>query len=171
MKKETFAGVCSILSSLPSNVKWDEGIAQIYLTIMREWDDRVVGEIMRHVLLKCEFRPTIAELRNIGLRIFADVPTVQQVNQHITDLCIRYIAENRIKPADDIHPCINVIVKMAGGWRRIGMMDSDTTKAVVKECYGEYITTESNDAFLITPPDTKKHELTTGDAIAKAITE
>jgi len=171
MKKETFAGVCSILSSLPSNVKWDEGIAQIYLTIMREWDDRVVGEIMRHVLLKCEFRPTIAELRNIGLRIFADVPTVQQVNQTITDMCIKYPAEQRTAKAALIHPSINYIVEMAGGWRRIGMMDSDTTKTVIKECYGEYIATDSNDTFLVAPPSEKHRELTTGDAIAKAITE
>jgi hypothetical protein len=88
MTKETFKGVCSVLSSLPSNVKWDEGIAAIYMTIMRNWDDRVVGEIMRHVLLKCEFRPTIAELRNIGLRIFADMPTVQQLQQVVQILQI-----------------------------------------------------------------------------------
>ena len=171
MTKETFKGVCSVLSTLPSNVKWDEGIAAIYMTIMRNWDDRVVGEIMRHVLLKCEFRPTIAELRNIGLRIFADMPTVQQLQQVVTSLCYQYQAEQRIAKADLIHPSINCIIKMAGGWRRVGMMDSESSRSVIKECYAEYITADSNDEFLINPPDSKSHELSAGDAITKAITE
>jgi|LauGreDrversion4_2_1035121.scaffolds.fasta_scaffold44110_4 hypothetical protein len=171
MDKTTFAGVCSVLATLPSNVKWDDSIAQIYLAIMRGWDDRVVGAIMRTVLLKCEFRPTVAELRNIGLRMFGDVPTLQQVLDAVSTTCIMAPANKRIDYGTRWHPCVNEIVYKAGGWTRIGNISSDESKAAISEAYAYYIISDTNDHFLTSPPVEKKSELESGEATVKAITE
>ncbi len=171
MDKEVFAGVCSVLATLPSNVKWDDGVAQIYLAIMRNWDNRVVGSIMRTVLLKCEFRPTVAELRNIGLRTFGDLPTLQQVLDNVSTACIMAPADNRTRYAFRYHACVNDIVHSAGGWKRIGNMQSDESKAAISEAYANYVIRDTNDHFLTSPPVEKKYELESGDATVKAITE
>lgn len=171
MDKTTFAGVCSVLATLPSNVKWDDSIAQIYLAIMRNWDDRVVGAIMRTVLLKCEFRPTVAELRNIGLRMFGDVPTLQQVLDNVSTTCIMAPADKRTNYAFRYHACVNDIVHDAGGWKRIGNLPSDESKAAISEAYANYVIRDTNDHFLVSPPVEKKSELASGEATVKAITE
>jgi hypothetical protein len=125
---------------------------------------------MRTVLLKCEFRPSIAELRNIGLRTFGDVPTVQQVLDAVSTTCIMSPANKRNDYGTRWHTCVNDIVANAGGWTRIGQIDSHDAKAAITEAYAYFIISDTNEHFLVSPPVEKHLELQSGDTTVKAIT-
>jgi hypothetical protein len=171
MDKDTFKGMCAVLSTLPSQQKWDDGVASVYLMIMRPWDDRVVGAIMRHVLLQCEFRPTVAEIRKIGLSLFGNVPTKAQAMYDIKSIITRW-GSDRDKHAESIHPCLPMIVKNAGGWSVIGFSNSEENHVIVSEAYDKVMATYNMDSYLINPSeDAMKDLLNGGASTVKAITE
>jgi len=171
MDKKTFSGMCAVLSTLPSQQKWDDGVASVYLMIMKEWDDRVVGALMRHILLHCEFRPTVAELRKIGLSLFGNVPTKAQAAYNIKRI-ITHWAADRDKHAEAIHPCLPMIVKDAGGWAALGLSNSEESMSMICEAYSNVMATHNMDSYLINPSEDAMQDLLSSGAITvKAIAE
>lgn len=172
MNKATFAGVCTILSTLPSQTKWEDASASVYLAIMKEWDDRVVGATMRHVLLRCEFRPTVAEINKIAMSLFSDIPTDGQAILYIQRVITRW-ASNRDEHAHDIHPVLPLIVKQAGGWTSIGMSDNYSAHSRVKDAYDYVMATHNFEHYLTNPVENDKTRqlLQSGSSTAKAISE
>lgn len=171
MTKQTFSGVCAVLAALPSQTKWDDGTAAIYLTIMKDWDDIVVGTTMRHVLLHCEFRPTVAELRKKALGIFGMLPPAALLADKATDI-IRNWASNRNEHAAEVHPMLPEIVARAGGWTYLGMSDSHHARQRFFDAYNEVMAGDDMDKYLT---QVDKHQFAhiaeTGMATAKALAE
>lgn len=171
MDKKTFSGMCAVLSTLPSQIKWDDGVASVYLMCMKDWDDRVVGALMRHVLMHCDFRPTVAELRRMGLQLFGNIPTKAQALNEIRKV-ITYWASNRDSHAFDIHACLPNIVKVAGGWNTLGMTTSEKADELLSEAYDTVIGSVSMESYLIKPLEHKMADLLESGAVTvKAITE
>jgi hypothetical protein len=139
---------------------------------MKEWDDRVVGATMRHVLLRCEFRPTVAEINKIAMSLFSDIPTSSQAALDISRVITRW-ASDRDEHARDIHPVLPLIVKQAGGWASIGMSDSQSTLYKISDAYKDVMATHNFEHYLTNPVenDRTRSLLQTGSSTAKAISE
>ena len=171
MEKKTFAGVCTVMSTLPSHHKWDDQVAAVYLTIMKDWDDRVVGALMRHVLLHCEFRPTVAELRRMGLQMFGNIPSKSKAVHEIKRVITQW-ASDRDNHASQIHPCLPAIVHQAGGWAAIGLASSEKAFDIIGESYNSVMSTYGMDSYLTHPEQDKLKDVLEGGArTVKAITE
>lgn len=171
MDKKTFAGVCSVMATLPSHHKWDDQVAAVYLTIMKDWDDRIVGALMRHVLLHRDFRPTVSELRRMGLQLFGNIPSKAQAMTEIKKIITNWALE-RDKHASIVHPVLPIIVERAGGWTAIGMTSSDRVYDLISEAYDSVIATYAMDSYLIHPDEDKLKDVLEGGArTVKAITE
>jgi hypothetical protein len=132
MRKETFAGVCNILQSLPSKIDWDDNVALSYAIVMNNWDDVLVGLIVRHVLLNCTWRPTIAEMRLIGIRIAVGNYSAADLALKISNIInAEFYTQERWDKLDKgieagVYPFyLKDIVESLGGFNRIGSRSSD----------------------------------------------
>jgi len=171
MTKQTFAGVCAVLKTLPAATKWDDGMASIYLTIMRDWDDAVVGATMRHVLLHCEFRPTVAELRKKAIGLFGNIPSVGSLADSATNI-IRNWSANRDEHAAEVHPILPKIVKVAGGWHVLGQSEAHVSRQLFFDAYNQVMANDDMEHYLTSPDSTQVSGLIeSGNATAKALAE
>jgi hypothetical protein len=146
MRKETFAGVCNILQSLPSKIDWDDNVALSYAIVMNNWDDVLVGLIVRHVLLNCTWRPTIAEMRLIGIRITVGNYSPADLASMISNIInTEFYTKERWEKMDKgieagVYPFyLRVIVKNLGGFNRIGSRNSEQNVELIADvlatCY------------------------------------
>lgn len=139
MTKPMFAKVCAVLQTIPSQVKWDDSIAVVYATAMRDWSDEVVGAIMDYVIRTCEFRPTVAELRKIGIKLFDPTLSHDAIYDEIKRILIMVSPPDRAKYVDSkiaqgrIRPEIRSVVEECGGWYRLSLMDTPDVRAKVRE--------------------------------------
>lgn len=139
MTKPIFAKVCAILQTIPSQVKWDDSIAVVYATAMRDWSDEVVSAIMDHVLKNAEFRPTVAELRKIGIKLFDPMIAPDRIYEDIRRILLFVTPSERTGYVEraiakkSISEVVKRVVQEAGGWNRLSSMDSDVVKKVVYE--------------------------------------
>jgi len=158
MRKETFAGVCNILQSLPSKIDWDDNVALSYAIVMNSWDDTLVGLIIRHVLLNCTWRPSIAELRMIGIRIAVGNHSAADLAMMISGIINAefYAAERWDKLdkgiATGTYPFyLRTLVEKLGGFIRIGSRSSDENVNLLKDALADYMTSLEFDKKLEEP--------------------
>ena len=146
MRKETFAGVCNILQSLPSKIDWDDNVALSYAIVMNNWDDVLVGLIVRHVLLNCNWRPTISEMRLIGISIAVGNYSPVNLASMISDIInSEFYTQERCEKMDKgieagVYPFyLRVIVENLGGFNRIGSRSSEQNVQLIGDalcnCY------------------------------------
>lgn len=139
MTKPFFAKVCAILQTLPSQTKWDDSIAVVYATALKDWSDEVVGAVMDTVLKTCEYRPTIAELRQIAIRLFDPMISADRVYDDVRKILImvplseRKAYVDKALKAGRISEVVPRVVSEIGGWNRLSMMDSDMVRKAVYE--------------------------------------
>ncbi len=155
MEKRTFAGLCAIMQTLPAQNKWDDAIAQVYLSVMGSWDDGVVGLVMKEVLNTCEFRPTIAEIRKIAIRLIDPKLSGDEIYQQIKSILINIPPDHRDahthKLVSEGHakPELIRVVSKCGGWSALRAMDAtDVVSAVKRAVEAVYETTDFEHVFV-----------------------
>lgn len=137
MTKSMFGRVCAILQTLPSQAKWDDAIAIVYLNAMREWSDEVVGAIMEHVQYHCEYRPTIAELRKIAIKLFDPMLSPESIYEDVRKVLIMVAPHERTKVVEakvangSMKEAVVRVVKECGGWARLSSMDAQEVRKQV----------------------------------------
>ena len=132
MNKQVFAGMCSVLSTLPSNVSWSDDVATMYAIAMKSWDDVVVGLVARYVLFNCEWRPTVSELLTIAITLVAPNLNAHSIHNELSRIiAISYAPEERTEHLEKsmeegrLPPYAKVIIERAGGWRAMGARSTD----------------------------------------------
>lgn len=139
MTKPMFAKVCAILQTLPSQAKWDDSIAIVYATAMQDWSDEVVGAIMDQVLKTSEYRPTVAELRKIGIKLFDPMLTPDRIYEDIRKIIIMIPLHERTSKvaamvkAGKIKDEVRRVVEECGGWGRLSSMDASDVRKLIYE--------------------------------------
>lgn len=139
MNKNTFTRVCAIMQTLPSQNKWDDITASVYATAMKEWSDDIVNAIMVQVLNHCEYRPTVAELRRIGIELFDPKMTPEAVYQQIRNILIMVgpsLRDEHLREgilSGKYKPELSEIVSKSGGWASLSRMQSDGVRESISK--------------------------------------
>lgn len=131
---------------MPSKIDWDDNVALSYAIVMNGWDDVLVGLIIRHVLLNCTWRPTIAELRTIGIRIAVGNHSAADLASMISNIInAEFYTQARCEKMDKgieagIYPFyLRMLVENLGGFNRIGSRNSaDNVQLIfdaLPDCY------------------------------------
>lgn len=157
MTREMFAKSCMILQSLPSQVKWDDAVQATYLLGLKGWSDNVAGSVMMYVLNNCEFRPTVAELRKIAIKMFDPMLTPDRIYEEIRKILVfvspqdrpakiaSMIAQGKMK--DEVRR----VVEECGGWARLGLMESAEVRKKVAEAV-EFVYESTNFEHVFVKP-------------------
>ena len=159
MTKPMFARVCAILQTLPSQTKWDDSIAVVYMSEMRDWSDDVVGAIMDHVIKTAEYRPTIAELRKIGIKLFDPKISVEQIYSDVRKILQNVPPEERQSFVDRqieigrLKPEFRNVVQAAGGWRWLREQTSETVQKEVRRAVSEVYERMNFDHVFVRPDE------------------
>jgi hypothetical protein len=154
MEKRTFAGFCAIMQTLPAQNKWDDAIASVYLSAMSDWDDAVVGLVMKEVLNTCEYRPTIAEIRKIAIRLIDPKLSGDEIYQQIKSILNNVPPDNRTNHVHNMiatgkaKPELARVVAKCGGWPALRTMETQEVKSTVMRAVSEvYETTDFGHVF------------------------
>jgi hypothetical protein len=152
------------MQTLPSQNKWDDITASVYATAMKDWSDDVVQAIMVQVLNHCEYRPTVAELRKIGIEIFDPKMTPDSVYDQIRNILIMvepngrsvYVA-NKIA-SGQMKPEIERVVERCGGWANLGRMSSQEVKDSICKALQSVYDVVNFDHVFVSPESRKAIE-------------
>lgn len=159
MTKAMFSRVCAYLQTLPSQSKWDDAIAIVYLDAMKDWSDEVVGAIMDHVIKNCEMRPTVARLRTIGIDLFDPKIGFEKVYAEIRRIMNDVPPEKRVAYVDamieagKLKPMIKDVVSRAGGWRWLREQTSSVVQEEVKRAVTEVYSDMDFDHVFVRPQE------------------
>lgn len=155
MTKEMFAKSCMILQSLPSQVKWDDAVQATYLLGLKGWSDNVAGSVMMYVLNNCEFRPTVAELRKIAIKMFDPKLTPDRIYEDIRRFLVMVPPHERTAKANQLvleghmKDEVRRVVEECGGWARLGSMESTEVRRKVGEALNHvYESTDFEHVFV-----------------------
>lgn len=139
MTDKAFGTVAGILSAMPAQQKWDDGVAVGYAIALKDVDDKTVIDVVIDLLKTEDFRPSPAAiLRKVrGIRC-GETSVIQIFNR----IC-RFLADVHPKMRDDrekewlidgdLHPFDVVAVKHIGGWQAAGRMDRDQLISALRE--------------------------------------
>lgn len=177
MNKQVFAGVCSVLSMLPSNVPWNDDVATMYAIAMKGWDDAVVGLVARHVLFNCEWRPSVSELRTIAIKLVAPNLNAHAIHNELSriiaiahDVSQRDELLNDSMDAGKLPPYTKQIIERAGGWKSMGSRSTDYNLQFIQDFIKDNWSSYQLDS-LITAPPSNPLALEEGKAMVKALLE
>jgi len=177
MNKQVFAGVCSVLSMLPSNVPWNDDVATMYAIAMKGWDDAVVGLVTRHVLLNCEWRPSVSELRTIAIKLVAPNLNAHAIHNEISRIiAIAFDSEKRNKLIEDsidagkLPPYAKQIIERAGGWMSFGSKSTDYNLQFVHDFIKDNWSSYQLDSLITSAPENPLL-LEEGTQMVKALAE
>jgi hypothetical protein len=131
MTEKTFGTVAGILSAMPAQQRWDDGVATGYAIALRDVDDKSGLDAVIQLLKTEDYRPSPASiLRKIRMMQCGETSVTQMFNR----IC-RYLSDvhpmNRTEKEaqwlseGELHPFDVVAIKYIGGWGRAGSMDRE----------------------------------------------
>lgn len=129
------------------------------MTAMREWSDDVVGAIMDQVLKTSEFRPTVAELRKIGIKLFDPKIGVEQIYSDVRKILQEVSPDDRSSFVDRmietgrLKPEFKEVVRHAGGWRWLREQSSETVQKEVRRAVAEVYERMDFDHVFVRPQE------------------
>jgi hypothetical protein len=112
----------NLLGAMPGNPPWSLGVAGLYSIHVADWDIQVLRKTVLQATATCQFRPTVAELKEIALRYVAPLPSLGALRDELRQAIIFYLPAERARRST---PLLNALADELGGWREIGMMDSE----------------------------------------------
>lgn len=177
MNKQVFAGVCSVLSMLPSNVPWNDDVATMYAIAMKSWDDAVVGLVARHVLFNCEWRPSVSELRTIAIKLVAPNINAHAIHNELSRIITaKYHLSDRDDMVNDsmdngtLPPYTKQLIDRAGGWTAMGMRSTEYNLQYIQDFIKDNWSSYQLDVLITNPPEDRLL-LEEGTAMVKALLE
>ena len=131
MTEKTFGTVAGILSAMPAQQRWDDGVATGYAIALREVDDKSGLDAVIALLKSEDFRPSPAMiLRKVRTLQCGETSVIQMFNR----ICL-YLSE--VNPmhrqekepewltSGELHPFDLVAIKYVGGWTRAGQLNRE----------------------------------------------
>lgn len=177
MNRQVFAGVCSVLSTLPSNVPWTDDVATTYAIAMKGWDDAVVGLVARHVLFNCEWRPTVAQLRTIAIQLVAPNINAHSIHNRLSHIILHsYSSEERDESLNEemdagtLPPYTRQIIDRAGGWKAMGGRSTEYNLQFIQDFIKDNWSSYQLDSLITAPPQSPAL-LEEGTTMVKALLE
>jgi hypothetical protein len=80
MTETGFANVVGILSGMPAQTKWDDGVAMVYALVLRNHDDKRVLDAVAKLLHTEHFRPSVAMI----LESMGECHNIDRIKRFIT---------------------------------------------------------------------------------------
>jgi len=154
-----FVKACMVLQSLPSQNKWDDAVQQTYLLGLSDWSDNVVGTVVMHVLNNSEFRPTVAEMRKMAIKLFDPMLSADTIYEQIRQVLVMvplaerksYVA--RMVAAGKMRDEVRRVVEECGGWQRLSNMETNAIQGKVQSAVSVVYETTDFDHVFVTPPN------------------
>ena len=160
MNKQVFAGVCSVLSMLPSNVAWNDDVATMYAIAMKGWDDAVVGLVARHVLYNCEWRPSVAELRMIAIKLVAPKLNAHAIHNELSRIISIASEPSRrdelietSMELGNLPPYTKQLIERAGGWMSMGSRSTDYNLQFIQDFIKDNWSSYQLDTLITNAPE------------------
>lgn len=139
MTDKAFGTVAGILSAMPAQQRWDDGVAVGYALSLKDVDDKTAIDVVIDMLKTEDFRPSPAAiLRRVrGIRC-GETSVIQMFNRicrFLSDVHPRMRTEREVEwlTDGDLHPFDIVAVKYIGGWQVAGKMDRDKLTSALRD--------------------------------------
>lgn len=131
MTEKTFGTVAGILSAMPAQQRWDDGVATGYAIALRDVDDKSGLDAVIALLKSEDFRPSPAMiLRKVRAMQCGETSVIQMFNricQYLSDVnpVHRQEREGEMLRCGELHPFDVVAIKYVGGWSKAGSMNRE----------------------------------------------
>lgn len=112
----------NLLATLPGRPAWNNDIAELYSLHLVDWHPETRRRTLVEATATCTLRPTVAELREIALRLTAPLPGLGTLREELRRVITYYPPAERALHAD---PLLNLLADELGGWREIGSMGTE----------------------------------------------
>ena len=131
MTEKTFGTVAGILSAMPAQQRWDDGVATGYAIALRDVDDKSGLDAVITLLKSEDFRPSPAMiLRKVRSMQCGETSVIQMFNRicrYLSDVnpVHRQERETEWLSCGELHPFDVVAIKYVGGWSKAGIMNRE----------------------------------------------
>jgi len=131
MTEKTFGTVAGILSAMPAQQRWDNGVATGYAIALRDVDDQSGLNAVIELLKSEDFRPAPASiLRKVRAMQCGETSVRQMFNRicrYLSDVhpSQRNTNESKWLSDGELHPFDVVAIKYIGGWSKAGQMNGE----------------------------------------------
>jgi hypothetical protein len=124
MTDKTFAMVAGLLSSMPAQQRWDDGVAMAYGIVLRDIDDDVLTRAVIKLVKSEDFRPSPSKILRSLQPSVTKADIVSRIQRFImyTHPSTRGIRELKWLSRGELKQEDLDAVAFLGGWNSIGVM-------------------------------------------------
>ncbi len=121
MTEKAFGTVAGILSAMPAQQRWDDGVAMGYAIALNGVDDKAGIEAVIELLKTEDFRPSPAAILRKVQQMF------NRICRYLADVhpSKRHTEESQWLLEGELHPFDIVAIKHIGGWGEAGRMNRE----------------------------------------------
>ncbi|WP_395144435.1 hypothetical protein [Armatimonas sp.] len=112
----------NLLATMPGKPEWNGDIAEFYSLHLADWHPDTRRRAILEATATCQFRPTVAELREVALKHIAPLPSIGTLREELRLLILFHPAAQRARHAT---PLMRDLADELGGWHEIGMLDTE----------------------------------------------
>ena len=112
----------NLLATMPGKPEWNADIAEFYSLHLADWHPETRRKAILESTATCQFRPTVAELREVALKHVAALPSIGTLREELRLIILFHPPAERARHASAL---LCDLADELGGWREIGMLDTE----------------------------------------------
>ena len=136
----TTESALNLLATMPGKPEWNDDIATLYSLHLADWHPEALRKAILEATATCQFRPTVAELREVALKHVAPLPSIGTLREELRLLILFHPPAERARHASAL---LSDLADELGGWREIGMLDTEEMDrrfpSACQRARGEYL--------------------------------
>ena len=112
----------NLIGTMPGKPDWNPDIASLYSLHLADWHPEVRQKAVLAATGSCKFRPTVAELKEIALKIAQPMPSLAVMREELRNLILFHPPSERRRHAS---PLMGDLIDELGGWSEVGMLPTE----------------------------------------------
>lgn len=148
----TTENALNLLATMPGKPDWNTDIAGLYSLHLADWHPETRRKAILEATATCQFRPTIADLREIALRFAEPLPPAGAMRQELSRVITFYPPIERARNSSAL---LSDLADELGGWREIGMLDTEELDRRFPSAYqrarAEYLSRNASKLLSVEP--------------------